>query len=232
MQLELKRSSPKEGWTAISKSTGYAYGPWTTHRIAKGSIDMLRSWADTHLTGTVDELRELQQSLWKEQRDIETESRASEVVSMLIDERISDAYAAIEAEASTRMVVPLMIAKSAEELRYTFGPLMVPHESDKHGHTVDSATLQKSVWDWVETGDRVIHVNHSTEVAGNWVELSTWPVAHTMDMHKADGTVEPTEFPAGTPWIGVRWEPWAYADVKAGKINGMSLAGKARIVQL
>ena len=127
----------------------------------------------------------------------------------------------------TDIDLPVHVTKSDHEQRYTFGPLYIPDTVDAHDHFADAETLQKAVWDWMTNGERDIRLQHSPIVAGTMVELACWPYPHTVDLAKADGTSNAVDLPENTPWIGVKWKPWAWDLVKSGDISGMSLAGKA-----
>lgn len=126
-------------------------------------------------------------------------------------------------------------AASAEE-RYTLGPVYMPGQLDAHGEWATAEDLQKSTWDFVKNSgdDRLVYLQHSDRPAGEWVEIMAWPHPVTAAMTKAvDGVQKstPVEFPAGTVYMGVVWEPWAYDMVKSGKITGFSMGGYAQRVE-
>lgn len=128
-----------------------------------------------------------------------------------------------------------VITKSAEQ-RFTNGPVYMPGILDAHGEWATAEDLQKSLHEYVrETGsDRSIYLQHSPKRAGEWVELMAWPQEVVATMQKSvDGITksESTTFPAGTVYMGVVWEPWAYEDVKKGRITGFSMGGYARRVE-
>lgn len=115
------------------------------------------------------------------------------------------------------------VIKAAED-RYTLAAWYIPNKVDAHGEWTDPDTLQKAAWGYVQAGDRRIRLQHDTSiVAGEWVEIMSWPQPVTMQ--KASG--QTVEYPAGTVFMGVKWEPWAWELVKAGKVTGMSIGGTA-----
>jgi len=124
----------------------------------------------------------------------------------------------------------LPLAKQAEH-RYTLGPVYVPGVEDAHGEFVDPGTLQKALWDWVRKGDRRIFIQHSDKVAGEMVEALTWPFPIEADLEVPNQGVTKQVFPADTPFLGVVWEDWAWDLVKAGKLRGYSIGGRARRVE-
>jgi len=125
------------------------------------------------------------------------------------------------------------VSKSAEERRYTLGPMYVPDRIDAHNEWTDSLELQKSVWDYVRSGDRRIRLQHDKEVvAGEWVEVMAWPYEVAVPMQKADGSSTQITFPQDTVFLGVIWEPWAWEMVKAGKLRGYSVGGRAQRLEV
>ncbi len=115
------------------------------------------------------------------------------------------------------------VIKRAED-RYTLSAWYIPNQTDAHGEWTDADTLQKAAWGYVESGDRRIRLQHDTTVvAGEWVEIVSWPTPVTMQ--KASG--EQVSYPAGTVFLGVRWEPYAWELIKQGKLTGLSIGGSA-----
>lgn len=112
--------------------------------------------------------------------------------------------------------------------RFTLAPLYIPDKADSDNHTIGAEALQKALWDWMEHGKREINFQHTARRAGTMVEAACWPLSVDCELQKGDGTSEPVNVPAGTPWIGVRWEPWAWEMLQRGEIAGYSLAGIAR----
>lgn len=124
------------------------------------------------------------------------------------------------------------VSKAVSEEMFTLGPMYIPDRLDAHSEWTDSEELQKAVWEYVKGGDRRIRLQHDRdEVAGEWVEVMTWPYEVSVPMMRKDvsgnDTHEPTMFPANTVFLGVKWKPWAWELVKAGKIRGYSIGGRA-----
>lgn len=119
----------------------------------------------------------------------------------------------------------------ADEKRFTLGPWYIPDRADAHGEWTDTSELQNALWNYVKSGDRRIRLQHNKNVvAGEWVETMTWPYPVTVPITKADGTMGEHTYPTGTVFMGVQWEPWAWEMVKAGKLTGYSIGGKAERV--
>lgn len=125
-----------------------------------------------------------------------------------------------------------LVTKAAEERRYTLGPMYVPNRIDAHGEWTDPEELQNAVWGYVRKGDRRIRLQHNRDVvAGEFVEVLTWPYEVTVPMMKETGMTQ-TTFPKDTVFLGVVWEPWAWELVKAGKLRGYSVGGRAQRLEV
>jgi Putative phage serine protease XkdF len=136
------------------------------------------------------------------------------------------------AEADFDPTLPYDVIKSNSELRYTLGPVYEPDIQDAHGEWTTAADLRKAAADYVEStgGDRSIFLQHSTQVAGHWTDSVIWPTAVEARLTKSiDGVMksEVTTFAPDTWYMGVVWEPWAWEEVKKGKITGFSMGGHA-----
>lgn len=143
----------------------------------------------------------------------------------LLSERPEEPEAETEVEES---VVKATFVQKADERRYTMGPMYVPNMVDAHGEWTDPDELQKAVWDYVRAGDRRIRLQHNRSVvAGEWVEVLAWPYEVTVPMYGADMEGRKLTYPANTVFLGVVWEPWAWELIKAGKLRGYSIGGKA-----
>lgn len=131
--------------------------------------------------------------------------------------------AVAKAEAST------LVSKSVDERRFTLGPMYVPNRIDAHAEWTDPDELQKAVWEYVRKGDRGIRLQHNRDVvAGEFVEIMAWPYEVEVPMMMKDASTVPMKFPANTVFLGVQWEPWAWELVKANKLRGYSIGGKAQ----
>lgn len=125
---------------------------------------------------------------------------------------------------------PQVITKAVQEdEQYTLGVWYIPDRLDAHGEWTDARELQKTFHDYLAKEDRGIRLQHNVDiVAGRWVDGMVMPSEWTTTITKADGTTEEFTYPAGTPFLGVRWEDWAWKLVKAGKIRGYSIGGSGK----
>lgn len=125
-----------------------------------------------------------------------------------------------------------LLHKADNEHRFTLGPWYIPDRYDAHGEWTDANELQKSLWEYVKSGDRGIRLQHNKDiVAGEWLEAMSFPVPVTIAMTK-DANSKQVEYPAGTVFLGVQWKPWAWELVKAGKIQGFSIGGAAARIDM
>ena len=117
--------------------------------------------------------------------------------------------------------------RKAEERRFTLGPWYIPDTVDAHGEFTDAEELQSALWRYVQSGDRRIRLQHNVSVvAGEAVEMMTWPYPVALPLSMPDGTMTEREFPPNTVFLGVIWEPWAWEYVKEGRISGYSIGGR------
>lgn len=119
--------------------------------------------------------------------------------------------------------------KQVAEHRFTLAPWYIPDSEDAHGEWTDSDELQAALWDYVKKGNRDIRLQHLPNTkAGEWVEAMTMPFPVDVPMTRPDNgeTISKT-FPAGTVFLGVQWEDWAWDMVKSGQIRGYSIGGSA-----
>lgn len=122
----------------------------------------------------------------------------------------------------------MLVSKSVTTQRFTLGPMYIPDRLDAHGEWTDPDELQKAVWDYVDSGDRRIRLQHDTEVvAGRWLEVMTWPYPVEVPLMRKDAGTRTVTFPANTAFLGVQWEPWAWELVEKGLLRGYSIGGKA-----
>lgn len=127
--------------------------------------------------------------------------------------------------------VPLVKSVVTAERRFTLGPWYLPTEIDAHDEWTDPDTLQAALWNYVDSGYRTIHLQHSPEIAaGRWVEIMTLPFALEIPVIDVNEEVAAHIYPAGTVLMGVIWEEWAWELVKSGAITGYSIGGNAQRV--
>lgn len=127
----------------------------------------------------------------------------------------------------------VFVFKKEDERRFTLGPWYIPDQQDAHNEFTDSVELQQGLWNYVKNGDRAIRLQHNRDVvAGEWVEVLTWPYEINVPMTTATGLVKEVSYPPNTVFMGVVWEPWAWELVKMGKIRGYSIGGQAQRIMV
>jgi 2'-5' RNA ligase len=141
-------------------------------------------------------------------------------------------------EAGEEEALTYEVTKAVDEERYTLGPLYAPNRKDAHGEWTDADTLQKGVWEYVressDTGRR-LNLQHGDDgevTVGEWVEVVVWPYEHTIKVAVPGEEERELTMPAGTVYMGVIWDEDAWPLVKAKKLTGYSLGGKAVKVQM
>jgi 2'-5' RNA ligase len=141
-------------------------------------------------------------------------------------------YPFYEGEEHPNLYVPVLKEAAQPVLdgvkKYTYGPWYVPDALDLHNEWATRDDVQQALWKYVDTGDRDIRLQHNTDiVAGRWVELATVPFPVTVPVDNGAGAMVKHTYPAGTPFMGVIWEDWAWPLVEQGLIKGYSIGGSA-----
>lgn len=160
-------------------------------------------------------------------------------VSVIIgDERVDVPLGEVE-ESEVEEAEPEVMAKSrgtvrkSDALRYSLSAWYIPDQEDAHGEWTDADELQQAAWRYTRRGDRRIRLQHDTEtIAGEWVEIISWPYEVTLPKLDPEGGMTEVTYPAGTVFLGVVWEEWAWELVLAGKLRGLSIGGTALRVDL
>ena len=135
--------------------------------------------------------------------------------------------------------VSMEFSKFADEQRYTFGLVYKASPgrspiSDAHNEYAEADDLQQALWNHVRAGQRDIYVQHGLvsglgfTKAGEWVEITSWPYPVKAEFRVPGKSTMTKEIPAGSVWMGVIWEPWAWGPVKTGQITGYSFGGTAK----
>lgn len=128
----------------------------------------------------------------------------------------------------TKSIGAYKVSKAEEAKRYTLGAMYIPDSLDAHNEWTDSDELQRAVWDYVRTNDRRIRLQHDREVvAGEWVEVMSFPYELTVPITTTTGIPVNHTYPPNTVFLGVIWEPWAWEKIQNGEILGYSIGGKA-----
>ena len=111
----------------------------------------------------------------------------------------------------TKALGKFNLQKAEGEKRYTLGAMYIPDMEDAHGEWTDSEELQRAVWDYVRSNDRRIRLQHNRDVvAGEWVEVMSFPYSLTVPITTPEGAQTEHTYPPHTVFLGVIWEPWAW----------------------
>lgn len=123
------------------------------------------------------------------------------------------------------------VVKQDESRHFTLGPLYMPDTLDAHGEFVESDTLQNAAWDYVRSavaaGSNTIYDQHTSQPAGEWVEIVTWPYEHVAEVVVPGQGVVQRTFPAGTVYQGVVWSERVWPEIISGAKRGLSMGGTA-----
>ena len=216
-------------YCVYSEQTGRAFGCYVSMSEAEARLAQIESFATARMSKatTVDLIA------WHDRlHDVDATDAVKTVHDLIEDELehrgLARPYMLSEDDKLALVEQSADIIAKAAEYRYTLGPVYVPGIEDAHGEFTDADTLQKALWDWVRKGDRRIFLQHGDKVAGEAVEVLTWPFPVETELGVPGQGVTKFMFPANTPFMGVIWEPWAWDMVKAGELRGYSIGGQAR----
>jgi hypothetical protein len=141
---------------------------------------------------------------------------------------IIEAFERVDKKAMMKSIGHYEVSKSEGDKRYTLGAMYIPDQIDAHNEWTDANELQKAVWDYVRSNDRRIRLQHNRDVvAGEWVEVMSFPYELTVPITTPSGIITSHTYPPHTVFLGVIWEEWAWEKVKNGEILGYSIGGKA-----
>jgi hypothetical protein len=122
------------------------------------------------------------------------------------------------------------ILKANDEKRYALAPLYLPGTQDAHAEYIEADELQAAVWDYVRKGDLRLRLQHDRrQVVGEVVEIMALPWAIEAPL-MVGKTTKRLKMPAGTVLMGAVFTPEGWRLLKAGKLGGWSLGGRARRV--
>jgi starvation-inducible DNA-binding protein len=167
----------------------------------------------------------------KDMVEVEVDADTMEILTILKDSPTASSshIDAIAHDEKPRIAPFSSISKAViEEERYTFSPWYIPDSLDAHDEWTDAKEVQQAFWKYLAQDNRDIRLQHNTDiVAGKWVEGATWAWEVTLPVKHPEGDTEYT-FPAGTPFLGIVWEQWAWDLIKSGQIRGLSIGGTAQ----
>ena len=119
-----------------------------------------------------------------------------------------------------------LIAKAAEQ-RLTLAPVYSPETRDRHGEWTTAAELERAIFDFSKSGDRMRLQHQDGTAVGEIEAIFTWPWPADLPVYDGRGISKGTRrFPAGTAFAWVRWTPEAWAAVRQGRIRGLSVGGR------
>lgn len=217
-------------YCVYSEQSGRSFGCYLSRQAAEERLAQIETFANAQLaSASTKQLVEWHNRL----HDMNATPAVKEIHDLLEDELEARGLArpySFNEDDKLSLVErgPQDILAKAAEYRYTLGPVYVPGIEDAHGEFTDADTLQKALWDWVRKGDRRIFLQHGDKVAGEAVEVLTWPFAVEAQLGVPGQGITKYTFPANTPFMGVIWEGWAWDLVKSGKLRGYSIGGHAR----
>ena len=136
-------------------------------------------------------------------------------------------FLAAEQQVRRELDLAATLPEADSDDRYTFAPVYVPGRVDTWDTWAREGTLRRAVHDLARNPDRAITLQHGDVVVGERLDLVVWPFEHSTVLRQMNGDARQVAFPAGTPWMGVKWTAEAWPSVLAGHVRGYSIEGRA-----
>jgi hypothetical protein len=148
------------------------------------------------------------------------------LVSLIFDAAARTAFSEEVAKAASTAAL-----QTNEEKRWTLAPVYVPERRDAHQEATSSEALEEAINEFAKSGDKRLLLQHGDageHYVGTIMSVFCWPFPATVEMTDL-ATMEKTKhtFPANTAWAWVEWDEDAWKLVKAGKLRGYSMGGRA-----
>jgi hypothetical protein len=126
------------------------------------------------------------------------------------------------------------LIKSNEERRYTLGLFYSPDQDDLHKEWASDSELHDGVIHYQLHGDRRLRLQHDRSKAiGTVLSVFRWPYpTEAVIKNATTGLERKVTLPAGSVFAEVLWDEAAWPLVKAGKIRGYSMGGRALRVRV
>lgn len=152
-------------------------------------------------------------------------------------------------EAEFKQTQPIL--KSSDEQRYTLAPFLVPDKPDVQNDRITAEEIEKSIRS-VPLSQKLMDVYHdevNTKV-GTPVELYALPVDSVFVVKSVDEATQKLldeleglqeklskcsgvkVLPKGTAMLGTVWEEKPWADIKKGKLTGLSVQGLGNRIEV
>lgn len=118
--------------------------------------------------------------------------------------------------------------KEAREYRFTLGPVYAPDRLDAHDEYTTEPELFRAMIDYALKTDRRLRLQHDvTKTCATIIGALPWPYDHEVSLEVPGKGLRKVKLPAGTWYMGVVWDAEYWPLVKAGKIAGFSIGGRA-----
>lgn len=117
-------------------------------------------------------------------------------------------------------------------LRLTVAVFHEPNRVDAHGEYVEARELSRATLDYATKSDLKLRKMHDrSKVIGDVAAVICWPAKVAAELCVPTASCTRKDLNAGTTFLVTHWSPEAWADVKAGRLRGYSLGGRAQRVR-
>lgn len=118
----------------------------------------------------------------------------------------------------------LPMTEDGEEEQKAWAPVLIPNETDKQGDVIPTKEIETAAHDFLAEY-RQVDTDHDL-LAGKGVPIESWTLKTDTTFDLPDGS-ESREYPAGTWFMGVKFNDEAWDRIKSGELTGFSIYGEA-----
>lgn len=122
-------------------------------------------------------------------------------------------------------VAACAVIKSAAEDRYTLGLAYPADRLDAHGEFMPAREVELTAWDYVAK-HRIVGLYHVDGLVGHGEVVESYIYrGPDWDVPLPDGSTYVVK--SGDWMLGTRWDAAAWSLIQSGKVDGLSMQGKA-----
>jgi len=120
-------------------------------------------------------------------------------------------------------------SKDDDVKQIAFAPVLIPKEADKQGDVIPAPAIEDAAHKYLAEYRKVDSDHDLRDGKGKPVE--SWTLKQDTTFEKPDGT-ESRTYPEGTWVMGIKFEDETWERVEAGELNGLSIFGGAKPVDV
>ena len=120
-------------------------------------------------------------------------------------------------------------ASKGDEKQIAFAPVLIPKEADKQGDVIPKPAIEDAAHRYL-ANHRKVDSDHDLR-DGKGTPVESWTLKQDTTFEQPDGT-ESRTYPKGTWVMGIKFGDETWERVKSGELNGLSIYGGAKPVDV